>query len=108
MMKKIKIKIPKKLLTKIEKLKRLNGMSRNEKIVTLLRLGLAKRMGYKINLNYLKLEDTLQILDDALRFDEITYSTPQCPNCNGIMTHNSDLLRCLKCGVTFKLEEVKK
>ena len=106
MMKKIKIKIPKKLLTKIEKLKRLNGMSRNEKIVTLLRLGLAKRMGYKINLNYLKLEDTLQILDDALRLDEITYSTPQCPTCKGIITHNSDTIKCLKCGSTFKLEEM--
>jgi len=62
-------------------------------------------MGYKINLNYLKLEDTLQILDDALRLDEITYSTPQCPTCEGIITSNSDVFKCLKCGSTFKLEE---
>jgi ribosomal protein S27AE len=106
MMKKVKIKIPIKLLNKIEKI--LTGMSRNEKIVTLLRLGLAKRMGYKIDIKYLKLEDTLEILDDVLRLDEITYSTPQCPRCQGAITHNSDVLKCLKCGSTFKLEEVKK
>jgi ribosomal protein S27AE len=107
-MTRVKIRIPIKLLTKIEKLKQLNGMSRNEKIVTLLRLGLAKRMGYKINLKYLKLEDTLQILDDALRLDEIPYSVLQCPRCEGIITHNSDVIKCLKCGSTFKLHEVKK
>ena len=107
-MTKIKIKIPVKLLTKIEKLKQLNGMSRNEKIVTLLRLGYAKRMGYKINLKYLKLEDILEILNDALRLDEIPYSVPQCPKCQGVITHHSDTIKFLKCGSAFKLDEVKK
>jgi len=104
----MKIKIPIKLLNKIEKIKSLNGMSGNQKLLTLIRLGLAKHMGYNLDLKYLKLEDMLEILNDALNLDKITYSAPQCPRCQGVITHNSDAIKCLKCGSTFKLEEVKK
>lgn len=106
MMRRIKIRISKKLLDDIKKLK-INGMSINEELLTLVRLGYAKLMGYNINIKYLKLEDTLEILDKILTEDKIPYSTPQCPLCDGILAHNSTNLTCLKCGSTFKLEKVK-
>lgn len=95
--------MPHSLLEKIEKLDAIREMSRNQRILTLIRLGLYKRLGYNVDLGYVKLEDMIEILKNALKLENVNYEIPLCPICNGILTQTSTNLTCLKCKRAFEV-----